>query len=337
MHVTIDFRSDTTTRPGPLMRKAMMEAQVGDVVYNEDPTVKRLEREVAGLLGKEAAIFLPSGTMANTIAIRLCAGPGDEVVAESNSHPIFYEAGGAAAFSGVIFKAIPGDRGLLTARQVQEAIYAPAYYRPIQTAVLIENTHNRGGGTVYPVELVRDISEVARNHGLRVHMDGARLWNASVASTVPMAEYARHADTVSVCFSKGLGAPVGSALAGSVEDIERAWHFRHMLGGSWRQAGILAAGALYAIKHNVPRLSQDHENATRLAEGLESCGLELLNRVETNMVYFALPDADRKLKYLAEHNILMSEVRPDVVRCVTHLDLDAEDVDCGLERIRRMI
>lgn len=334
MHDIIDLRSDTVTRPGSGMREAMKVAVVGDAVYAEDPTVLELESTVAELLGKEAALYVASGTMANTLAIRLCGEPGDEVIAEANCHPVFYEAGGSAAFSGVIFKTIPSARGIITAEEVEEAIFAPAYYRPRQTAVLLENTHNRGGGTVYPLTVLQDIHQVARNHGLRVHIDGARLWNASVASGISLAAYASCADTVSVCFSKGLGAPVGSVLAGSKADIERAWHYRHMLGGSWRQAGIIAAGALYALKHNLPRMGEDHENARCLARGLSQRGFDVLNQVETNMCYFALPDASAELERLAGQGVLMTEIRPGVVRCVTHLDVDRDDVDRALECLK---
>jgi threonine aldolase len=337
MHDLVDLRSDTVTRPGPEMRQAVAVAEVGDTVYNEDPTVRRLEETVARRLGKEAALYVATGTMANLLGIRLCAEPGDEVVAEATAHPILYEAGGAATFSGVIFKGVRGERGLMTPAQVEAALYAPAYYRPRQRAVLIENTHNRGGGSIYPVETLREIAALAHGRGLRVHLDGARLWNASVATGVPMQELAACADTVSVCFSKGLGAPVGSAIAGRAADIERAWHFRHMLGGSWRQAGLLAAAALYAVEHHVERLAEDHANARKLADGLSRMGLSILNRVETNMVYFALPEAERRLQILARRNVLMSEIDKDEVRCVTHLDVDAADIETALAAVGALL
>lgn len=336
MHHWIDLRSDTVTRPGPEMRAAMAAADVGDAVYGEDPTINQLEARVATLLGKEAALYVPTGTMANTLAIRLCGEAGDEVLCEAHCHPVYYEAGGSGAFSGTLFKAVPGDRGIVTAAQFEELLYEPIYYRPTQRAILIENTHNRGGGTIYPLTEVAAIGQLARNHGLRVHMDGARLWNASVASQVPVAEYAAHVDTVSVCFSKALGAPVGSALAGSRADIEKARHYRHMLGGTWRQAGILAAGALYALDHHLDGLARDHALATRLATGLQECGFDLVNRVETNMVYVALPDMEANLARLQEQRIRMSAVRPGVVRCVTHLDVDEEDIEQTLRTMREL-
>jgi threonine aldolase len=336
MHDWIDLRSDTVTRPSQAMREAMMAAEVGDAVYNEDPTINRLEARVAELLGKEAALYVTSGTMANTLAIRLCCEPGDEVICESHAHPVYYEAGGSGAFSGVLFKTLPADRGILAPDAVAELLYEPIYYRPRQTALLLENTHNRGGGTVYPLETIAALHDVARNHGLRVHIDGARLWNACVASGLAPADYARYADTVSVCFSKGLGAPVGSVLVGTREEIERARHYRHMLGGTWRQAGILAAAALYALDHHLDGLQDDHANARRLADGLAEAGYAVVNRVETNMVYFELPDTTRSLERLHEKRIRMSLVRPGVVRCVTHRDVDSEDVEQTLAVLREM-
>ncbi|MBM4352309.1 MAG: aminotransferase class I/II-fold pyridoxal phosphate-dependent enzyme [Deltaproteobacteria bacterium] len=333
----IDLRSDTVTRPGQAMRAAMAAAEVGDTVYNEDPTVLALEARIARLLGKEAALYVPTGTMANILAIRLRAEPGDELVIESEAHPVYYEAGGAGAFSGALFKTVRGDRGILEVDDVARVLYAPVYYRPRQTALLLENTHNRGGGIVYPLERVKALAELARSHGLKVHMDGARLWNASVAARVPVSEYAAPCDTVSVCFSKGLGAPVGSALAGSRADIERAWHYRHMLGGSWRQAGILAAAALYALDHHVERLAKDHANAALLARGLEQLGLAVTNRVETNMVYFRHPEAEKLATRLEDAGIRTSAVEPDTIRCVTHLDVDGQDVAAALDVLKRLI
>lgn len=337
MHDVIDLRSDTVTRPCPAMRRAMLEAEVGDAVYGEDPTINLLEAKVARLLGKEAAIYVPTGTMANTLAIRLCGEPGDEIICEANCHPVFYEAGGSGAFSGVLFKTVEADHGLLDPTEVSSVIYPPIYYRPRQRALLVENTSNRGGGTIYPLDTLERLAALARNHGLAVHMDGARLWNASAATGISMAEYAAHCDTVSVCFSKGMGAPVGSALAGTREDIDRAWHYRHMLGGTWRQAGILAAGALYAMEHNFEALRQDHEHAATLAAGVEAAGLRVLNRVETNMVYFALPDAARLLPDLATLGIRLSQVRPGVVRCVTHRDVDGEDIQRFLRVLKESL
>lgn len=335
MHPIIDLRSDTVTRPTLAMKEAMMSASVGDVVYDEDPTVRQLEARIARLLGKEAALFVVSGTMANTLGIRLATQPGSEVLIERDAHPLHYEAGGSAVFSNVLFKPIPGVRGILDPEAVREAIYAPVYYRARQTALLVENTHNRGGGSVYPLETLKELGLVARDHGLRSHLDGARLWNAAAKSGAAPRDIAATFDTVSVCFSKGLGAPVGSALAGSARDIEEAWHLRHSLGGSWRQAGFLAAAALYALDHHVERLSDDHHNAQVLAEGLSgTCKLPVLNQVETNMVYFGHPRAEKLVEKLQEQSVLMSVIRPGVIRCVTHLDVDLEDIHKAIELVR---
>jgi len=314
------------------MRQAMRDAEVGDAVYAEDPTINRLERTVAKLLGKEAAIFVATGTMANTLGIRLHADPGDEVIAEATCHPVMFEAGGSAVFSSVIFKTVAAPRGILEPALVQPVLHDPVYYRPTQKALLIENTHNRGGGSVYTVDGITNLCKLAHERSLKVHMDGARLWNACIAGKASPAQYARDVDTVSVCFSKGLGAPVGSVLAGSVADIDRAWHYRHMLGGSWRQAGVLAAAALYALANNFKRLSEDHANAARLAQGIRSrLGLDVVNRVETNMVFFNHPEAGRLVAALAERNVLVAEAAPGVIRCVTHLDVDREDIDRALD------
>lgn len=315
----------------------MMAAQVGDVVYGEDPTVNRLEESAAELLGKEAAIFLPTGTMANTIAIRLATEPGNEVIAEASAHPIWYEAGGSGVFSGVMFKTVTGEAGILDPNDVANAIYAPIWYRPRQRLVIVENTSNRGGGTVYPLDTLEAVCEVAHQAGLSTHMDGARLWNASVASGMPVGRLARSFDTVCVCLSKGLGAPVGSVLAGRKADIERAWHYRHMLGGSWRQAGFLAAAGLYALSNQVQRLADDHVLARYIAEALARIGLPVLNRVETNMVYWQHPEMSRLLQGLQNCGVLASEVRPGVSRIVTHLDVDMEDADYMLEHLKRLV
>ncbi len=327
MNSSIDLRSDTVTRPTREMREMMLDAEVGDVVYNDDPMVRLLEANGADLLGKEAAIFVVSGTMANALAIRLICTPGDEIILEEGAHPHHYEGGGPTAFSGASMRLVQGTNGIMDPEDVAAALHPGDYYRPIQRGILMENTSNRGGGTIYPQETVAAITDLARSRGLRLHLDGARLWNAAVASGIPMADLAAPFDTVSVCFSKGLGAPVGSLLAGSREDIDRAWHFRHMLGGSWRQAGILAAGAIYAMNNHVKRLADDHRNAKRLAEGLAAHGLTVTNPVETNMVYFTHPDPEALLTRLEKQHVLMGLARPGVIRAVTHLDVDESDIE----------
>lgn len=330
MQPIVDLRSDTVTTPTPAMREAMLGAEVGDNVYGEDPTIRALEARGAALLGKEAALYVVSGTMANTLAIRLTCTPGDELILEEGAHPHHYEGGGPPAFSGVTVRTVPSTHGIMDPADLTAALHPGDYYRPCQRGIAVENTSNRGGGTIYPMETVAAIADIARANALRLHLDGARLWNAHVASGISMADLAAPFDTVSVCFSKGLGAPVGSLLAGSKEDIERAWHFRHMLGGSWRQAGILAAGALHALDHHVERLAEDHASATRLAAGLRRLGLEVTNPVETNMVYFCHPDPVGLVARLEPRGIRMGLPKPGFIRAVTHMDVDAAGIDRAL-------
>src|SRR5438128_1126496 len=261
----IDLRSDTVTRPTRGMRAAIQAAEVGDDVFNEDPTVNRLQEHVAALLGKEAALFVPSGTMSNQVCIKAQTQPGDELICETRCHIYNHESGGPAALSGVTCRTIEGDCGVLDLSQLEDKI-RPVNDHLVRTRlVCLENTHNRGGGKVYPIEKVRAISEWARKNGLIMHLDGARLWNAVVATGIPAKEWARHFDTVSACFSKGLGAPVGSALTGPRDLIVKGRRIRKLFGGGMRQAGILAAAALYAVEHNIDRLADDHKNAQILA------------------------------------------------------------------------
>ncbi|HZT81959.1 MAG TPA: GntG family PLP-dependent aldolase, partial [Gemmataceae bacterium] len=256
----IDLRSDTVTRPTPGMRAAMAAAEVGDDVFDEDPTVNRLQERVAALLGKEAALFVPSGTMSNQVCVRTHTQPGDELLCDVNCHIYNYEAGGPAVLSGVTCRCVEGDCGILDVSQL-DGLVRPDNEHFVRTRlVCLENTHNRGGGKVYPLEKVQAISAWARRAGLATHLDGARLWNAVVATGVPAQEWARHFDSVSVCFSKGLGAPVGSALAGPRDFVAKARRTRKLFGGGMRQAGVLAAAALYALDHHVERLAEDHRN-----------------------------------------------------------------------------
>src|SRR5947209_3024295 len=257
----IDLRSDTVTRPTPGMRAAMQAAEVGDDVFGEDPTINRLQERVAALLGKEAALYVPSGTMSNQICIKAHTQPGDELLCEATCHVYNYEAGGPAVLSGVTCRTIEGDYGVLDITQLEDKV-RPVNDHLVRTRVVcLENTHNRGGGRVYPLEKVQAISAWAHRHGLIMHLDGARLWNAVVATGTPAREWARHFDSVSVCFSKGLGAPIGSALAGTRDFVTRAKRVRKLLGGGMRQAGVAAAGALYAVEHHVERLAEGHPNA----------------------------------------------------------------------------
>ena len=337
----IDLRSDTVTKPTPAMRQAMAEAEVGDDVLEDDPTVKELERHTAELLGKEAAIFVPSGTMANQLAIRCHTQPGDEMLLDANAHIYWYEAGGSAALSGVICRTLSGVRGVFSSADVYAALRPTDVHFPPTRLLSIENTHNRGGGAIWPLEQTQEVCSVAQEAGIRTHLDGARLWNASVATGIPESEYAKDFDSVSVCFSKGLGAPVGSSLAGSVEFVEKARRFRKQFGGGMRQAGIIAAGALYALQHQRERLADDHANAKRLASGLsEIPGIHVNDgMIETNMVYFHVEpcSAEQLAELLAEMNVLVLPLGEHMIRAVTSLAVDDEDIFRVIDAVRRIM
>ena len=336
----IDLRSDTVTKPTPAMRQAMADADVGDDVMRDDPTVIALEQEVARLLGKPAAVYMPSGTMTNQVAIRAHTQPGDEILLDANAHVYYYEGGAPAALSGVMCRFVEAGRGIFTADQLRRSLRRPDIHHPCSRLVCLENTHNRGGGAVWPIEQIGQVAQVARDAGLNMHLDGARLWNAAVAAGVSEKQYAGHFDSVSVCFSKGLGAPVGSALAGEVDFIDRARRFRKMFGGGMRQAGIIAAGALYALKHHRGRLAEDHANAKALAEGLVGvAGIQIDPAwVQTNIVIFRVTacPAQEFAARLQNAGVLMFDMGPDTVRAVTHLDVTAGQITQAVEIIRQI-
>jgi len=339
----VDLRSDTVTRPSPGMRRAMAEAEVGDDVLRDDPTVIRLEERAAALLGKKAALFVSSGTLANLLAIRAQTHHGDEIVCEERSHIVQHEVAAHAAVCGVQFRTLGGDRGMLSPAQVEAAIRETDIHVPVTRLVELENTHNEAGGTVYPVERVAAVADVAHRHGAGVHMDGARLINACVAIGVEPAAYTEHVDTCTLCFSKGLGAPIGSVVAGERDFVEAARRYRKMLGGGMRQVGIIAAGAIYALDHNVDRLAEDHANAKCLAEGLaELPGIEIDPRaVETNLVYFHLArpglTAADLVDAMAERGVLFLQTGPRTCRMVTHLDISRRHVETALSELRRFL
>ncbi|MFN8643771.1 MAG: low-specificity L-threonine aldolase [Candidatus Binatia bacterium] len=328
----IDLRSDTVTRPTAAMRAAMAAADVGDDVYGEDPSVNRLQDTAAARLGMAAAIFVPSGTMANQAAIRALTRHGDVLLASPACHLLRYESGGAAALSGVQIQTI-GGAGVFTPADVLAALPpSDHHYAPV-TAVALENTHNSAGGRIWPFEQLRAVVAVARARGLRLHLDGARLWNAVVASGIDARRWVEGFDSVSFCLSKGLGAPVGSLVCGSAELVDRVHRIRKMLGGGMRQAGILAAAGLHALAHHVERLADDHRNARRFAHGLRALGLTVTPEPETNIVLFGGRDVGRLWQALRERQVLVNPVDAQTLRAVTHLDVTAEDIEDALGRI----
>ena len=329
----VDMRSDTVTRPTPAMREAIAQAEVGDDVFGDDPTVNRLEEVAAARLGKEAALFVPSGTMANQIAMRMHCRPGDAALMEAGAHPVHHEAGAPAQLSGITVQTVPGRRGILDPERTAAAFPPEDVHFPPVTLLMVEDTANEGGGTVYPLERLDQLSDLARARGAATHLDGARLFNAEVAAGVPAARRARGYDTVSICLSKGLGAPVGSLLCGPAPLLHRARWVRKALGGGMRQAGFLAAAGLHALEHHVERLADDHRRARRLAEGLEEMGFEP-EEPETNMVYLTVPDGFAMEALLKQRGLLCCALGPQRIRLVTHLDLDDAAIERALEVFR---
>ena len=323
----IDLRSDTVTKPTPAMRKAMAEAEVGDDVFGEDPTVNRLQERVAEILGKEAALFVPSGTMSNQICLASQSRHGDEIVLDENSHILNYESAAPALLSGLLVRAIPGKFGLLSAGQIEDNIHLPgnAHVAPT-TIIAVEVTHNRSGGTIYDLAELKRIRGLASKHDIRVHMDGARVWNASVATGIPESEFAAQADSVSVCFSKGLGAPVGSAAAGTKAFIQRAHRFRKIFGGGMRQAGILAAAALYALENHRERLAEDHAKAGSFARELtQDPRLFIEAPVQSNILIIKMRNTTQTAMELSDkcrrEGVLFGARTKTAFRLVTHLDV----------------
>jgi threonine aldolase len=329
----IDLRSDTVTKPSPRMREAMAQAQVGDDVFGEDPTVNRLQEVSAQLLGKEAALFVPSGTMANQVAVRLHTSPGDEIIVEGGSHVVRYESGAAAALSGVQTCWLTGTRGILEPEQIEAAVRPADYHNPPTTLISLENTHNRGGGSVYPLPTITAIRKIAEARKIAMHLDGARLFNAVVATGVPATEYARPFETVSFCLSKGLGAPVGSMICSDTGRIAKLRRLRKMFGGGMRQAGIVAAGGLYALQHNINRLAEDHSHAKQLGAALVDLpGVRIMpDHIETNIVVFDISDTGRGveevLARLKQQGLLLLPFGPTTLRAVTHLDVSTDDIE----------
>ena len=336
----IDLRSDTVTKPTAAMRQAMATAEVGDDERDGDPTTARLESRVAELLGKEAALFFPSGVMANQAAVWIAAPRATEVVVDLASHLVNGEIAGIAALSGAQILPVRPMGAVMTADDIRRTLRVPSRYDPAPSLICIENTHNGAGGKITDVREMREIRRLAAEHGLPVHLDGARLWNASVASGISLAEFAECADTVMVAFSKGLGAPVGAALAGPRKAMENAWTARKLFGGAMRQSGIIAAAALYALEHHIDRLADDHANAQTLAHMLDGAGDARVVPPDTNIVMIDLPEGRTVapvLRAAEAEGVLIQEWAPTRIRMVTHLDVSADDVRCAGEIVRRLL
>ena len=339
--IKVDLFSDTGTRPSREMRRFMAEAEVGDEQLMEDPSVNKLNQIVAGLLGKEEAIYLPSGLMANQISYAVHCHPGDEIIMDKTAHPIHFEGGAVAIISGASIRPLDGINGVFTAEQLEEAIRSEEYHDPQSRLVSIEQTSNLGGGTVWSLETIRGICQTARKHDLALHMDGARLLNASAYSGISPAQYAEGFDSVWIDLSKGLGAPVGSVLAGSKEFINKARYWKQRLGGAMRQAGIIAAGGIYALENNVERLKEDHENARYLAEALINFPEIKLNleTVQTNIILFTVKGitASELVGKLLEKGVRLSVMGKDQLRAVTHLDVSREDIDYVIQIFQEVL
>ena len=338
----IDLRSDTVTKPSPEMRKAMYDAEVGDDVFKEDPTVNQLQEYAAELLGKEAALFVPSGVMGNQICFNVLTNPGDEVICEKDSHIFNYESGSPAALSGIQLYPIGGNLGVYTSEQVEPIIRPTSAYYMAKTKVIeVENTQVRAGGTIWPLENILDLKHLVLKYNLKYHLDGARIWNASVATGISVSEYASHFDSISCCLSKGLGAPVGSLIGGSKEFINEAFRVRKAWGGGMRQVGILAAAGLYALKNNVARLAEDHANAKYLAKELsELSSIEIdLNAVQTNIVSFKplKLTVEEALDKFGEQGLLLSTGKIGWIRAVTHLDVSSNEIKKAIEILRKIM
>ena len=329
----VDLYSDTQSRPSAGMRRFMLDAEVGDEQRGEDPSVNRLCQMVADLLGMEAALFLPSGTMCNEIAYRVHCEPGDEIIVDKTGHALHFETGGPAALSGVMTRPLDGVRGIFSAAQVKAAIRKRGRHHPASRLLSVENTSNLGGGTIWPLERIREVTAVARDAGLSAHLDGARLLNAVVASGVTARDFAACFDSAWICLTKGLAAPVGAVLAGSAGFIDRAWRFKHQFGGAMRQAGLIAAAGIYALENNVERLAEDHANARVFAERIAGLpGIEVdLESVQTNMVYFdtatsGIGAAELGRRLLAR-GVRIGDINESLMRAVTHIDVDRAGVE----------
>jgi threonine aldolase len=338
----IDLRSDTVTRPSDEMRKIIAAAEVGDDVFGDDPTVIKLQEKVSSLFGKEAALYVPSGSMGNLVAIKTHTTHGEEIICEEDCHSLNYEAGSLGAVAGLISHTFRGDHGVFTREQVEPYIKKKSLHTPPTALIALENTHNHAGGTIFPLEEIKNLYEMTREHGIKMHLDGARIWNAHVATGISLSEYGKYFDSIQCCFSKGLGAPIGSIVIGNAEFIERARRFRKMFGGGMRQVGIIASAALYALEHNIPRMAEDHANASILAENLaEIEGIYIdLRTVQTNIVIMDVASSGRTvpdiLGKLKAEGVLGVQFGATRIRCVTHLDVHKDDINTAVDAFRKV-
>jgi threonine aldolase len=339
----IDLRSDTVTKPSAAMRQAIANAEVGDDVYGEDPTINKLQQMCADISGKEAALYVPSGCMANQLAIKSQTNPGDEILLEYESHILNYETSAPSFISGVQVFPIMGINGVFTAEQVKKHIRPRAYYFPKTALICLENTHNRAGGTIFPIDKIKEISELASNENIRIHMDGARIFNASAETGISVKEYASYVNSISFCFSKGLGSPVGSILCSDKKTIVKAHKYRKIIGGGMRQAGIIAAGAIYALENNVQRLKEDHAKAKKFATEISKLNdIQIdLDTVQTNIVIFRLNRPPQRIdKFKSElkaNGVLISDGSYGSLRAVFHLDVKMEEVEKTLDIFRSLL
>lgn len=337
--IKIDLRSDTVTKPSPEMREVIYKAEVGDDVFGDDPTLNLLQEKTAEMFRKDAGLFVPSGTMSNQVSLKTLSEPGWEVICERECHIVNYETGGPAVHSSLMINMLTTERGVITAEEVEKHIRFDDIHTPKTKIVALENTHNRHGGTIYPLEEIQKIRKVADKHNLLMHLDGARLWNAHVATGIPLADWVAPFDSVSVCFSKGLGAPIGSMILGSREFIEKARRNRKLFGGGMRQVGIIASAVIYALDNNLKRLADDHTNARLLAEGLNSInGFEVdMTRVQTNIVIADIAGthtgSDKVALKLEENGVLSVPFGPTKIRFVTHLDVSREECEKAVDII----
>lgn len=342
MNKIIDLRSDTVTKPSPAMRKAMYDAEVGDDVYSEDPTVNKLQDYAAELLGKEATLFVPTGLMGNQICLNVLTSPGDEVICERTAHIFQYESGTPAKLSGIQLSLIEGRKGVITPEQVEPYIRPEsAYYMPRSRVIEIENTHNVAGGTIVPLENIKSLRLLADKYRLSMHLDGARIWNASVETGISVSEYASYFETISCCLSKGLGAPIGSIIGGSKEFITEAFRVRKSIGGGMRQVGVIAAAGLYALENNIDRLTEDHRNAKILADKLADIDNVVINKedVHTNILMFKARNKsiETLIEECKKRNLLIGPGGVGIIRLVTHMDVSTEDVNKAIEVLREVL